>query len=144
MTLTHVKQFEQRQHRESFLWASLLFWSLITSIHVVSCRKEWDTAEYTCSLWGKYQDSREKCQQPQACRRYHPHGRTWRETKEPLGEGERGEWKSWLKTQHSENEDHGIRFHHFMANRWGNNGNRDRLYLLGLQNHHRQWLQPWN
>ena len=23
-----------------------------------------------------------------------------------------------LKTQHSENEDHGIRSHHFMANRW--------------------------
>ena len=23
--------------------------------------------------------------------------------------------------------------HHFMANRWGNNGNRDRLYLWGLQ-----------
>ena len=31
--------------------------------------------------------------------------------------------KSWLKTQHSENEDHGIRSHHFMANRWGNSGN---------------------
>ena len=29
------------------------------------------------------------------------------------------EWKSWLKTQHSKNEDHGIRSHHFMANRWG-------------------------
>ena len=27
------------------------------------------------------------------------------------------EWKSWLKTQHSENEDHGIQSHHFMANR---------------------------
>ena len=26
----------------------------------------------------------------------------WR-TKEPLDERERGEWKSWLKTQHSEN-----------------------------------------
>ena len=26
-------------------------------------------------------------------------------------------------------------FHHFMANRWGNNGNRDRLYFLGLQYH---------
>ena len=26
--------------------------------------------------------------------------------------------ESWLKTQHSENEDHGIWFHHFMANRW--------------------------
>ena len=25
-------------------------------------------------------------------------------TKEPLDESERGEWKSWLKTQHSENE----------------------------------------
>ena len=28
-----------------------------------------------------------------------------------LGEGERGEWKSWLKTQHSKNEDHGIWSH---------------------------------
>ena len=26
-----------------------------------------------------------------------------KELKEPLDEGERGEWKSWLKTQHSEN-----------------------------------------
>ena len=34
--------------------------------------------------------------------------------------------------------------HHFMANRWGNNGNSDRLYFLGLQNHCRWWLQPWN
>ena len=29
----------------------------------------------------------------------------------------------------------GIQSHHFMANRWGNNGNNDRLYFLGLQNH---------
>ena len=43
--------------------------------------------------------------------------------------------KSWLKTQHSENEDHGIRSHHFMGNRWGNSGNSVRLYLGGLQNH---------
>ena len=35
-------------------------------------------------------------------------------------ESERGEWKSWLKAQHSENKDHGIRSHHFMGNRWGN------------------------
>ena len=33
------------------------------------------------------------------------------------------------------NKDHGIHFHHFMANRWGNNGNSDRLYFLGLQNY---------
>ena len=36
------------------------------------------------------------------------------------------------------------RSHRFMANRWGNNRNRDRLYFLGLQNHCGQWLQPWN
>ena len=46
---------------------------------------------------------------------------------------ERGEWKSWLKAQHSENEDHGIQPHHFMANRWGSNGNSNRFYFLGLQ-----------
>ena len=28
------------------------------------------------------------------------------------------ELKSWLKAQHSENEDHGIRSHHFMGNMW--------------------------
>ena len=41
--------------------------------------------------------------------------------------------KSWLKTQHSENEDYGIRSHHFMGHRWGNSGNSVRLYFLGLQ-----------
>ena len=25
-------------------------------------------------------------------------------------------------------------FHHFMANRWGNNGNSDRLHFGGIQN----------
>ena len=38
-------------------------------------------------------------QPPQICR----NGRKWKETEEPLDEGERGEWKSWLKTQHSNN-----------------------------------------
>ena len=31
-----------------------------------------------------------------------------------------------------------------MAGRWGNNGNNDRLYFLGLQSQCRWWLQPWN
>ena len=31
-----------------------------------------------------------------------------------------------------------------MANRWGNNENSDRFHFLGLQNHCRWWLQPWN
>ena len=29
--------------------------------------------------------------------------RKQKRTKEPLDESERGEWKSWLKTQHAEN-----------------------------------------
>ena len=43
--------------------------------------------------------------------------------------------KSDLKLNTQKNEDHEIQFHHFMANRWGNNGNSDRLYFGGLQNH---------
>ena len=54
-----------------------------------------------------------------------PYGRKQRRTKEPLDERERGESKSWLKTQHSKNYDHGIQSHHFMENSWGNSGNRD-------------------
>ena len=42
------------------------------------------------------------------CRWHHTYGRKWRRTKEPLDESERGKWKSWLKTQYLENEDHGI------------------------------------
>ena len=38
---------------------------------------------------------------------------------------EKGKWKSWFKTQHSRNKDHGIQSHHFTANRWGKNGNSD-------------------
>ena len=45
--------------------------------------------------------------------------------------------KSWLKTQHSTNEDRGTWSHHLMANRWGNNGKSDSL-IFGLQNH-RRW-----
>ena len=43
----------------------------------------------------------------------------------------RREWRSWLKAQHSENEDHGIWSHHFMANKLGNSENSDWLYFLG-------------
>ena len=37
----------------------------------------------------------------QVCGWHHSNGRKWRRTKEPPDEGERGEWRSWLKTQHS-------------------------------------------
>ena len=54
------------------------------------------------------------------------------------------EWKSWLKTQHCKNKDHGIWPHHFMANRWGKVLTVTDIYFLGLQNHCRLWLQPCN
>ena len=37
------------------------------------------------------------------CRWYHFNGTNWRGTEEHIGEEERVEWKSWLKTQHSKN-----------------------------------------
>ena len=39
--------------------------------------------------------------------------------------------KAGLKLSIQNNEDHGIRSHHFMAKKWGNNGNSDRLYFGG-------------
>ena len=41
--------------------------------------------------------------------------------------------KAGLKFNIQKNQDHGIQSHHFMANRWGNNGNSEKLYFLGLQ-----------
>ena len=46
-----------------------------------------------------------------------PFGRKWR-IKEPVDDSERGERKSWLKTQHSENEDHGIQSHNLMVHQF--------------------------
>ena len=70
-----------------------------------------------------------------------PFGRKWRETKKPLDEGERGEWKSWLKTQHSENEDHRMlkRLSVWQLFKKGGGGLEEFLFILGqinLNNQH--------
>ena len=96
-----------------------------------------------CGSWG-HKESDMTDWLTMICRWHHPYGRKWRGTKKSLDESESGEWKSWLKAQHSGNKDHGIRSHHFMGNRWGNSGNSVWLYFFGLQNHCRWWLQPWN
>ena len=41
---------------------------------------------------------------------------------------------SWLKTQHSKNEDHGIQSHHFITNRWETMETVTDFYFGGLQN----------
>ena len=43
--------------------------------------------------------------------------------------------KAGLNLNIQKTEDHGNQSHHFITNRWGNNGNSERLYFLGLQNH---------
>ena len=53
------------------------------------------------------------------------------ELKSLLMKVKRGEWKSWLKTQHSKDKDHGIQTRH--PEKWGNNGNSARHSFLGLQ-----------
>ena len=54
------------------------------------------------------------------------------------------ELKSLLMKVKEESEKAGLKLniqqtkiwsHHFMADRWGKNGNSDRFYFLGLQNH---------
>ena len=57
------------------------------------------------------------------------------ELKSLFDKGERGEWKSWLKTQLSKNKDHVIWSHHFMTNRRGKRGTVRDFNFLGLQNH---------
>ena len=52
--------------------------------------------------------------------------------------------KSWLKTQHSKNEDHSIWSHHFMTNRRETMETVTDFYFGGLQNDCRWWLQLWN
>ena len=44
-----------------------------------------------------------------------------------------------MLAHHSKNEDHVILSHHFMANRWGDDRNSDKVSCLGLQNHCRWW-----
>ena len=89
----------------------------------------------------KSQDVWKKYQQSHICRGKHSNGRKWRVSKEPLDEGERGakvDLKLNVKTQ---NWDHGICSHNFMANkRKKKSGRSGEFSFLGLQNYCRWWL----
>ena len=62
-----------------------------------------------CIMWNARLDDSQKLESrllgeilvTQGGRWHHPNDRKQKETKELLDEGERGEWKSWLKTEHS-------------------------------------------
>ena len=57
----------------------------------MKCQAGWITS-WNQNCWEKYQ-------QRHICRWYHSNGRSWRGTKKPLDEGERGKWKLWLNIQ---------------------------------------------
>ena len=48
------------------------------------------------------------------------------------------ERKNWPKTENSKNEEHSIQSYYFIGTRWGNSGNSDIFYFLGLQNDYGQ------
>ena len=89
-------------------------------VHHAKCWAGWSTT-WSQDCWEKYQQLR-----------YADYTTLKRESEEELKcllmklkeEGE----KAGLKLNIQKNEDHGIWSHHFMANRWGNNGNSDRLF----------------
>ena len=58
-----------------------------------------------------------------------------KELRSPLMRVKEEREKAGLKLNIQKNEDHSIWSHQFMENRWGNNGNSERLYFGGLQNH---------
>ena len=81
------------------VWQGCILSPCLFNLHTELCRVD------HVKCWGGWltdwnQDCQEKYQQPQIHRWYPSTGRKWRKTKEPLNEGERGDWKSWLEAQH--------------------------------------------
>ena len=102
-------------------------------VHHAKCQAGWITS------WN--QDCSEKFQQPRICRWYNSNGRKWRGASW-WGWKRRVKNLTWISTLKT--KDHGIWSHHFMTNRMGKSGSRDRFSFFGHQNHCRLWLWPWN
>ena len=101
----------------------------------------WETLGWMITSWN--QDCWEKYQQPHIGWWYHSSGRKQRGTKEPLDGGERGEWKSWLKSRHSKTK--------IMAfspiSSWQIDGKQWKQWqtlFLWTPKSLQWWLQPWN
>ena len=94
-------ELEEEQVSSSQLWKEC---DKAVYCHPISLT-DMQSASYKMLGWMKHRleiKIARRNQQPQICRRHDSNGRKWQGTKEPL-EGERGEWKSWLKTQCSKN-----------------------------------------
>ena len=67
-----------------------------------------------------------------------------KELKNLLMRVKEGSEKPGLKLNIQKTQDYGIYSYNCMANRRGKNRSNDKFYFLGLQNHCRRWLRPWN
>ena len=132
----NIEQWTSLKLGKEYIKAVYFHLAYLTTCRVrhVKCWVGWITS--------RNPDCQEKYQ-PQIFRWYHFNSRKWRETEEPLDESERGDWKIWLKPQHSKKK--------IMASgpitSWqidGKNVESVRFLLLGLQNRFGRWLQPWN
>ena len=93
----YMEQWTGSKLRKEYVKAVYCHPAYLAYVHSTSCEMlGWMKHKLKSRLWGKYQ-------YPQIFRWYHPNGIKQRRTKEPLDESERGEWKSWLKSQHLEN-----------------------------------------
>ena len=69
----------------------------LTFMQNILCKMPgWIKHQLESRLWGEISITSDMQMTPPLCRK-------WRGTKEPLYESKKGKWKSWLKTQHSEN-----------------------------------------
>ena len=74
----------------------------LTYMQSTSCEMlGWMKHRLESRLWGEISITSDM-------RWHHFYDRKQRRIKEPLGEGERGQWKSWPKTQHSINKWHSV------------------------------------
>ena len=84
-----------KEYVKAVYWLSLCLFNLYAEYTMWNARLE--------EAQAGIKTARRNINQPQIYRWYHSNGRKWRGTKEPLNEGERGELKGWLKTQHLKN-----------------------------------------
>ena len=124
-------------------------WLEITDLMDMSLNKLWEVVMGREACMLQYMGS-QRVRHEWATELNYSKGRKWRGTKEPLDEGERGEWKASFKpnVQKTLRSWHPLRSmakhyyqpHHIMANRWGKSVNNDRFSSFGLQNHCGWWL----
>ena len=113
-------------------WGAIAFSQLSCKVHHINARR--DEAQTGFNIAGRNINNLR-------CRWHPPYCRKQWELKNILT-NIKEDVKKLAKTQHWKNKNHDIQSHHLMANRWGNNGNNDRVYFGGHQNHCRLWLQP--